>query len=143
MAEPALGALYEAMNLRLRTSGDLWSDRVYADTVPEKVTRPYVIYFWTGGGESNRLLRTQDAELVLTVKGIANNQGLAFAMAGRLSELLNDKGRYDDEADQMNGGADWWILTTTQEGHIHLVEMIDGDWVYHEGFQLRVKMERK
>lgn len=138
--EPALAAIYRALETRLNNTGEPWSG-AYADNVPAGKPRPYIVYFLSGGGEVNRN-RTQDAEVVMTVKALANSLSTAFECAARLSELLNDSGT-QDSADPLEGGSDWEILTVSQERAIHLIETSDGKRIYHEGFQLRVVMEAK
>lgn len=137
--EAALQALYRAIYARLSRPGALWGSRVYADLASANAQRPYVVFFWAGGGEANTR-RHADAELLLTVKIISERQAEAFQGVGRLAELLNDAGVYDS-ADPLDGGPDWVICTMTQERAVHLVELVDGARVYHEGFQLRVVME--
>jgi len=141
MAEPARAALYRAVNLRCINQGG-WDDRVYVRRAPAGVVRPYVVFQWQGGGEANRLVK-QDATIVLLVKAVSDNLALGLMLAGQLSELLNDAGYFDDASDCLDGGAAWWIKTTTQEGDIDIDELVDGEPVYHEGFLLRVQMERK
>lgn len=137
--EAALQALYRTIYARLTRPGEVWGSKVYADLAPASVERPYVVYFWAGGGEANTR-RHPDAELLLTVKIISERQVEAFQGGARLSALLNDAGVYDTD-DPLDGGPDWIICTTSQERAVHLVELIDGARVYHEGFQLRVIME--
>ena len=145
MSEAPLAALYRTMNLRWSTANELWGARAYAERAPAKVTRPYVIYQWQGGGDRNRLMQKKDAEIVLTVKCVADNLGTAFTGADRLGALLDDYGVQDRiaQGDGLNGGDYWSILTTTRENIVHLSEMVDGVDVYHEGFTLRVVMEEK
>lgn len=141
MAEPALAALFRAVNLRCINHGG-WNDRVYNQRAPAGVIRPYMIFQWQGGGENNRHV-IQDADIVLLVKAVANDLAASLMLAGQLSELLNDAGYFDDASDYLDGGPAWWIKTTTQEGIVHLDELVDGEPVYHDGFFLRVQMERK
>lgn len=144
MAEIALAALYRGVAAKLSGGGELWASRVYAERAPATVIRPFVVFTWQGGGERNRL-KKQDAEIVLNIKCIADTLSVAFTGAARLSALLNDMGMQDRTAtnDWLLAGVDWDILTTTQESIIHMSELVDGADVYHEGFMLRVRMERK
>lgn len=145
MAEPALAAIYRAINQRLTTSGDVWANRVYADRAQPGNGRPYVRYGYQGGGEANQMIKP-DANIVVTVRAVAETQAQAFALCGRLSDLLNDMGEQDRRPEgvaALNGGPDWHIRTTTQEGVVHLSELVDSTPVYHEGFFLRLIMEAR
>lgn len=141
MAETAHAALFRAVNLRCLNRGG-WQARIHNRRAPAGQQRPYLIFQWQGGGESNRHT-VQDANIVLLVKAVANELAEALMLSGQLSELLNDAGYFDDANDFMDGGADWWIKTTSQEGIVEIDELVDGEPVYHEGFFLRVQMERK
>lgn len=137
--ELALAALFKAVYDRLTADpGEVWGDRVFPDRAVDGTAKPLVIFWWLGGGELNSVVRP-DAEIVLGVKVVAPTQAQAFALAGRLSALLNDADRGSDQA--LDGGDAWLILHTMQEGAIHLVEDVDGSWIYHDGFRLRVRME--
>lgn len=134
----ALDALYHAVFTRLTATSEPWETRVYPDLAPSGTPKPYVIYWWLGGGELNQSVR-RDAGIVLGVKVVSLNQAQAFALAGRLGELLNDADRHSSKA--LDAGSEWVVQHTMQEGAVHLIEEIDGTWVYHEGFRLRVRME--
>lgn len=139
MAEGALGALYRAVYARLSEPGAVWLS-AHADAAPAGRARPYALFFWSGGGEANRRVG-RDAELVLTAKVVADSQTEAFAGLAQLADRLNDQGAFDGAAAALDGGADWVIATTAQERAVHLMELIDGKRVYHEGFLLRVVMQ--
>lgn len=136
----ALHALYQAVFTRLAVDHPTedWGDRVYPDLAPSGSEKPYVIYWWLGGGELNQSV-VRDAEIVLGVKVVALELVQAFTLAGRLGELLNDADRSSSKA--LDAGAEWVVQHTMQEGAVHLVEQVDGTWVYHEGFRLRCRME--
>lgn len=141
MAEAALAALYRAVKTRLvAVTTHVWATRAYPDLAPANTARPYAIYAWAGGGELNAIV-AQDAEIVLTVKVVAETLATAFTGAGEISALLNDVRLTGALA--LDGGSDWDILTCTQEQAVHLVENVDGVWLYHEGHRFRVRMERK
>lgn len=140
MAETALEALYTAVKRRLTENAELWGDRVSPDVAPSSTERPHVVYAWAGGGEVNGLVKP-DAVIVLTVQCYAETQAQAFAASARISVLLNDADGSSDRA--LEGGADWDILNTQQEGIIHIVETVDSTWVYREGHRFRISMEHK
>jgi hypothetical protein len=142
--EAARAALYRAVHARLTSAGSANWTGVYADMAPAKpaAERPYVLFFLASGGERNTHVEP-DAEIVLTVKIVADSQMTAFAALGQLSGLLNDAGAYDRTETPLDGGADWLIRTTTQERDVHQVYLVDGQRVYEEGFQLRVMMSKR
>lgn len=138
---PAHGALFKTISTALSGSGKPWTG-VYLDRAPATATRPYVVYFLSGGGERNRLLAKADAELVLTVKAVGDDLAAVMTCAGMLATILNDAGIQDGAGKvALDGGQYWQILTTTQGLTVRLNELVDGKAVYHEGFQLRVVME--
>jgi len=140
--EAALAGLYRALALYL--PGDvLIADRVYPDEVPAGVVRPYWVFFFVSGGESNDVHR-QDAEFVLTVKCVAETLAQSLDGAGRISNKLNDAGRQDGAAAPIPGTSEWDILTVTQERTVHIVEKFEkAQPIYHDGNQYRFVMERK
>ena len=143
MAEDALGALYQAVRTRLSAANETWgnsgsSSRAYAEIAPAGAAKPYVVFALNAGGEINRLVR-QDAELVLVVKGVVEeNMTTAMSIAARLSALLNDA---EDVNGALNAGDDWTINHVKQEGRVHYSELIDGKKVYHSGHLFRFRME--
>lgn len=147
MAEAALAALYRAVYNRLVASGDVWGSRAYPDLAPAKILvsglltptpRPYTIFSWAGGGEINQLIK-QDAEIVLTIKGVSETLTEAFAIAGRISALFDDQDAGDPTA--LSGAPDWQIIHVNQEQIVHLVEGVDATWIYHAGHRFRFLME--
>lgn len=140
MTQPlALAALYKAVITRLKEAPALdWGDRVYPDRAPSGTPKPLVVVWWLGGGEINQSI-VPDAEIVLGVKVVAATQAQAFALAAEASARLNDADRSSSKA--LNAGSDWIVQHTKQEGVVHLVEDVDGSWIYHEGFRLRCRME--
>jgi hypothetical protein len=142
VSEIALAALYRAVGLRLSNGSAIFADRAYAD-YSESDEYPYVIYFWSGGGEVNHT-RRRDAEIVLTVTAISEKLGDAQIAAQQISDLLNDSGEYDDPADYLYGGTFWRILTSTEEDAIHTLDMFSGAVpIYHVGARYRFVMEVK
>jgi len=143
--EPALAAIYRAINQRCVASGDAWAARVYADRAQPGNGRPYVLYRYQGGGEANQMIKP-DANIVVTVRAVAETMAQAFMLSGRLSALLNDMGELDRRPEgiaALNGGTDWIIRTTTQENVLQLSEDVESTEVYHSGFFLRFIMEAR
>jgi hypothetical protein len=122
-------------------SGDIWGDRVYSDSAPATAEKPYVVYFWSGGGEANETTFAQDARLLLSVKCVADTMQESMTGANRISALLNDQG-LQDVGNTITGDNEWAILTITQGGVLHLKEMFEGAMpIYHDGYQFDVSME--
>jgi hypothetical protein len=142
MSDTALAAAYRAIQTRLtaNTNNPVWNERAYPDLAPASAARPFAVFFWSGGGEANRR-RVQDADLLITIKVVADSLAEAFAGAERLSALLNDADA--GSALALDGGASWDIVSVTQERAVHLVEMVDAQQVYHAGAVFRVRMEAK
>lgn len=139
----ALEAAYKAIRARLASQSELWGAAVFSDVIPATAEFPVVQFFWSGGGEANGL-KKQDADLVITVKCVAESMSDSMTGAARISALLNDKGENDDASDHLNGGSAWRILTCTQEEHVHLVDMWAGAQpIYHDGHRFRLVMEAK
>jgi hypothetical protein len=139
--ESPLAAAYRAVRSALVVPGAVWGTRVYRSTAPEGVTRPYVVYFWSGGGETNRVL-AQDATLVVTVKVVAESYAEAATGAAQIAERLNDQGRY--RAATLDGGTDWHVLGCSQEELFEFDELFGGQvTLYHQGARFRLVMEAK
>lgn len=115
--------------------------RVFYTRAPANTSRPYVVFFLSGGGARNDMVLKQDANLLVTVKVVANALPIALEAVGRLTQLLDNTGRQDNTDNFLDGGDDWLIQTTTVEGAVSMIELVDGGPVYHEGFQIRLIME--
>lgn len=148
MAETALQAAYGALYIKLR-SATIAGLKVYPDIADDEATYPYLVYFWAGGGESNRL-RKHDANLVIGVKCVSNDLHQAFTGASEIVTLLNNQGIQDIVpatgayvSNPLNGGSNWKIKTSTQEEAFHFTELIDNtsETVYHDGAYYRFNME--
>lgn len=139
--ESPLAAAYRAVRSALTAPGAVWGTRVYRQQAPEGVTRPYVVYFWSGGGETNRV-KAPDATLVLTVKVVAESYAEAASGAAQIAERLNDQGRYWTGA--LDGGPDWHVLSCSQEELFEFDEIFAGQvTLYHQGARYRLTMEAK
>lgn len=137
----ALAAAYDALRTRLIAGAEPWNDRAYQGRAPAGTAYPYVVYFWSGGGEDNRT-RKRDANLMITVKAVAKTIGQALSAADRIDALLNDHGLYDNAGDSLVNAKGWYILTITQEGAFELVETFAAaDDTYHQGGRYRFIME--
>lgn len=150
MADTALQAAYNAIYTRLHNA-TLAGVKAYPDIADDEADYPYIVYFWSGGGERNSN-RKRDANLVIGVKVVTLDLHQAFTGAGQVADLLNDQGTQDVVAatgayvsDPLNGGANWHITTSTQEDVFHFTELIeqDNETVYHNGAYYRFIMEAK
>lgn len=148
--EDSLAALYRAIYERLDGASPIWENRVFPDDVDTGVTRPYVVYFFVAGGESNQV-KNQDANYIVTAKVVAGNDDQsvdhmqqAMDGAARISELLNDQGEQDGGPNPMDGGPQWVIRTVTQDRRVHVKDRFStAAPIYHEGHQYRVSMEAR
>lgn len=108
----------------------------YPDQAPAGVDRPYLIFFWMGGGRVKQL-RGPVAEIVMGVKCVAEDMGESLHYAGVVAGALDDV--------ELKGGLTapgWEIVNCTGAGMIHQVEAAaDGAQLYHDGNQYRFRME--
>lgn len=142
----AQAALFSTLQTELAAgTAYTWGGSAYLGLAPGSVEPPFVIYDEASGGELNARADVQDAEFVLMVKCLGYTYTDAITGKAELSTLLNDKGRYDATSGTLSAGTEWAILTTTQEGNLHLIETLEGrnQLIFHAGFQLRVRMEQK
>jgi hypothetical protein len=144
MTDTALQAAYRAIRVRLIGNGvEPWGNRVYLSLGPQGAAYPYVIQFWSGGGALNAV-KARDANLVISVKAVSNNDEAAMLAASRIAALLDDSGEYDDVDDYLYGGATWRILTITEEDTIFLPirgAAPDEDIIWQVGARYRLRME--
>lgn len=137
-AQSDLQAAYAALYTLLADGSEAWGTRAYPDIAPAGTAYPYLVYYWLGGGETNRFLRAESS-LVLGVKCVSNTLSEAMAGAARIEALLNDAERKSG----LSGGEDWLIANVSREGLIHFVETPDGARVHHEGARYRFALEAK
>lgn len=138
MSQSDLQAAYSALYTLLAAGSETWASRAYPDIAPAGTAYPYAIYYWLGGGETNRFIRPESS-LLIGVKCVSNTLSEAMQGAARIEALLNDVERKGG----LSGGDDWQIANVSREGLIHLVETPDGARVYHEGARYRFNMEAK
>lgn len=125
-----------------------WAGRAYADQAPAPtasapITRPYVIYSYSGGGDENALLQA-DPNLLIDVTCVADTVQAALAGDTEIRARLDDSGEQDIRRG-MTGDAEWYIKTVTHEQRLHFVEQANNGatQIYHSGGRYRVIMERK
>lgn len=135
----ATEAVYTALTNHLKNRS-VWGDRVFADSAPARIVRPYVVFFVASGGDAHQTQK-QDARMVLTVKCVADKLNESLQGADALTSALSDTGSQDDRPILCEG---WNITTITQDRIVHLKEMWEGATpIYHDGYQFIVTMERK
>lgn len=137
-----LEALYRALRAHLTNTGDVWGSRVYSDQAARETERPFLLFFWMGGGDLNGIISSDPAHAI-GIKVVANTLPEAMTGAGRIAELLNDRERGQSGLRALDGGAGWHILTASKEAAIHIVETVDGRQIYHEGNRYRFLMEER
>ena len=139
MAEHHLIAVYTA--LRSALSGNTSAGtRVYAESIPEGVARPY-LFVRQATGVQRHFHRDQDPEVIVDVKAVANDWATAASIAQAAGELLDAQGEQDGAG--LSGGTDWYLLKAMREGDIFQQYFVGTEQVYEEGFQLRIILQEK
>jgi hypothetical protein len=142
MAEPALAALYRALFTQLSTGGTVAADRWFPDMVPPGVDKPYGLFWFISGGESQRVRRSE-AEFVIGVKVVSPDMAVAMQGAGEVAALLDGKGKQEVTGGYLDAGPDWIVVNSSIGLAIHVPERFAGkDEIYHEGSQFSIRMER-
>jgi hypothetical protein len=101
-----------------------------------------VVYFWSGGGETELTVNRLYARLTLTVKCVADNQATALVGASNIMARLWRKGTQESDA-PLSGGTGWVIKTVSPAQSVVLYEAIEGAKpLYHNGHQFRFEMEQ-
>lgn len=140
MAEAAEIAVYRAVWTRLNNATSAGTN-IYQDYVPEKKTRPYILYQIQSQGERNFHTRQQDPEFVVLVKAVSDDVDVARTIKQQALELLDDQGEQD--LGGLSGGADWYLLKATVEEHIKMSYMNGTTRIFERGFQARIIMQEK
>ncbi len=125
-----------------------WGTKAFADFAPKNadgtvaVTRPYVVYGYSGGGDESFALKA-DPNVVIDAICVADSLAAALSGAQEIRERLDDSGEQDLKH-TVGGDATWHITTVTQELRIHLVEQVSGTTqIYHSGARYRVRLEKR
>jgi hypothetical protein len=137
-------ALYEIMSIHLRGASPLWGDNARAgDIVSSRVSRPFVHYFFSGGGHVSHTPSKHHARVILTVKCVADSLAVAQAGKNAISELLRNAGEQDISPRLPNHDV-WRVSTVTQDTAIIITEQLDESrFIYHAGNQYVIMMEAK
>lgn len=142
-----LAAVYAAFQTALGDGTASWGVQAWAEFVPKSVSgtpisRPYVIYSYQGGGDRNRILKS-DPNLIIAVKCVADTLDAALAGVEEIKVRLDDHGEMDAIRTVL-GDNKYGIKTISHELRIHFVESVQGaTQIYHSGGQYRVQMERR
>jgi len=138
-------ALYKVMNARLVNGSALWGLRARAVEIADAtLTRPYLLWFVASNMRYNMAnAHKKRAEIVLSVKGVAEDMATALAIQEAITGLLDDSGS-QDISPRLPYSADWIITTMTEDRAIWLQELTSvGKMIYHAGHQYQVRMERR
>jgi hypothetical protein len=133
-----LEELYTFVRARARGNIEPATD-IYADYAPSYAKLPYAIIFWLGGGDRNRIKR-HDPSLVLGIKGVASDQQQALMIDKRLRDLFDD---FEDSYGSTYQGTSWHIVSSQCEQMLHMVDPVDGTFIFHEGHKYRFELEEK
>lgn len=140
-AEEALKIVFKAA---FTGPSALWGVNIESNEVASATLRkPCLIFFVASNARALVQPLRKNALLVVSVKGVAENAAMAYAMQDAISGLLDDSGRQDNDP-RLPGNADWDITTVTEMRAIWLQEPFSqGKNFYHAGHQYQVRMERK
>lgn len=144
MTVSAHEALSTVLNTHLRNASSLWGVRVQAaDVVSSTLTRPYVHYFVASNLQPSSNPYHKKAEIVMSVKGVAEDMATALAIQEAITQLLDDAGDQDIN-DRLPYNAGWRFTTVSTDRAIWLQEYpAAGKTIYHAGHQYMFRMERR
>ncbi len=124
-----------------------WGTKAFADFAPKNadgtvaVTRPYVVYGYSGGGDESFALKA-DPNMVVDVICVADSLAAALTGEEEIRQRIDDGG--EQEAGRVAGNGQWTVKTVTRETRIHLVEQVSGTTqIYHSGARYRVRLEKR
>lgn len=137
MSSLAIEAVYRTLALHLDS---LCEGRVFPDVAPGGTASPFVVYGFLSGGDTIRRAR-ENATITLVVKCIAARLEDAFAGAKLIRAALADNGTQG--LNTMPIDADWVVTTVSQTQIVHMVEIWNGQPLYHSGYQYEFVMERR
>lgn len=135
MAEPALdAALYSALTGDATVAG-LVGSGVYKGQAPQDATRPYIIFFPSGGGEQNITPRRSKNELYM-IRAVADTNASAIAVDSAISAALHKK----PDGLIITG---WNCYSLLRETRISIpIENIQGVQAYTEGAYYRIRLAK-
>lgn len=143
VVETAISACYRTLRAHLSAEDALWGGRAYPlEVLPAQTVKPYVVFFVASAIEPQDLA-VQRAELVVSVKCVAETLGDSLAGASRIRAYLDDSGT-QDISPRLPTLATWEVTAVTLDRAIHLQEAVTPDGViYHDGHQYLITMEVK
>jgi hypothetical protein len=142
MAMSATGALYTAINARLRASlAGTVGDRVQALAVATAgIERPYVVFFQASHLRLPMAYGAVRHRYTVSVKAVADTMAQASALQDGILWALDDTGAYDGNTALSAAG--YTIATVSAGRAIWLEEMVDSARrIYHAGYQFVIEME--
>ena len=138
-----LQALYEILQAHLGGASPVWTQVAPVEVVPADAVKPYLHFFWAGGGNEQGVPVRTNARITLSVKGVALTLAEALAMKDAAADLLRNSGSQDVNP-RLPAHAAWEVLNVTQDRVIYLEESFQGGQrIYHAGNQYEFVMERK
>jgi hypothetical protein len=128
----------------LRNGSPLWGVRVQAaDIVSSTVERPYLHYFPASDMQPASNPHHKRAEMVYSIKGVAEDKATALAIREAITTLLDDSGDQDINP-RLPYHAGWRVTTVSTDRAIWLQEYpAAGKTLYHAGHQYMIRMERR
>lgn len=147
----ALDSLYSVLIQRIKNANPLWGARVQPLTVASAKLavgangerQAYVVFFAADERRRRSNAQRRQAEIMLSVKGVAGDLAPALLMSDALTTLLHDHGD-QDAAPALPQHAGWRILTVTEGRQIYIEEPISpAGSIYHAGHQYEIVMEAR
>lgn len=144
MTVSAQEALQTVLIGRLRSASALWGTRVQpVDVVSSSLTRPYVQFFVASNVQPASNPYHKKAEIVMSIKGVAEDMASALAIQEAITQLLDDSGDQDING-RLPYHAGWRVTTVGTDRAIWLQEYpAAGGTLYHAGHQYQFRMERR
>lgn len=138
-----LAALYEVLYAHLRNGG-IWGENLEPRALATaRLPKPYLLFFWAGGGRDESVPVRDRARFTLTIKGVHTHMADALGMSDSLTRLLHNSGSQDVDP-RLPDHPDWHITAVTEGRQVWIEEMFEGaSAIYHAGHQYDFRMERK
>lgn len=137
-------AVYQILRSRLMNASALWGVRVQpVEIAGSGLVKPYVLFFTASNMAPSSNPYHKKAEIVISIKGVAEDMATALAIQEALTQLMDDSGDQDINP-RLPYNADWRVTTVTIDRAIWLQELDTvGEMIYHAGHQYRMTMERR
>lgn len=144
MTVSAMEAIETVLVSHLRDASPLWGVRVQAaDIVGSTVVRPYVHYFPASNMQPASNPYHKKAEMVYSIKGVAESKADALAIQEAINGLMDDSGDQNINP-RLPYHAGWRVTIVSTDRAIWLQEYpAAGKTLWHAGHQYRILMERR